>query len=217
MFYTLASRFLITKITSPRDYLYIFLAGSVGYVALHWYLHMDKRNGFTEKIREYLYYTMVIDIITAYTLMTMYPLKSDKKINNEENNQNNAEQQYTPDQRKALMQRMQEARRLQQMRHKELIDPPPNHGLPKQNSKAVKNNESDKSKTQCKDENGEAKRSIFTKSDESRESVPSDDSESNGEPEQPKDILVKGKKKEETEDGDVDDTEIPIFESKKKK
>ena len=60
MFYTLVSRTIITKISTSRDYLYIFILGSVLYVLLHWYLHMEERNGIVEKVREYLYYAMVI-------------------------------------------------------------------------------------------------------------------------------------------------------------
>ncbi len=111
MFYTLASKFLITKVSTPRDYLYIFIAGSVGYVILHWYLHMEKQEGIVEKVREYLYYAMVIDVITAYVLITMYPSKSDKENNNEDTQNNEQPREYTPEEKKTLMQRMQEGTR----------------------------------------------------------------------------------------------------------
>jgi len=123
MFYTLVSRTIITKINSPRDYFYIFLIGSVGYVILHWYLNMDEAEGIMGKIRDYLYYVMVIDAITAYVLMIMYPAKTDKIIEKDnDNDESKEEEQYTPEQRKAILQRMQETRRLQQMRQRAMAE-----------------------------------------------------------------------------------------------
>src|SRR5579872_1640518 len=124
MFYTLVSRTVITKINTPRDYFYIFLIGSIGYVILHWYLHMEQREGIVEKIREYLYYAMVIDVVTAYIWMMLSPVKSDKETEDKEDTKNRerGNEQYTPEEKKMIMQRMQEARRLQQMRQKELAE-----------------------------------------------------------------------------------------------
>jgi hypothetical protein len=207
MFYTLVSRTVITKINSPRDYLYIFLLGSVGYVVLHWYLHMDKREGFTEKIREYLYYAMVIDAITAYVLMVMYPSKSsDKKNDKTDDNEESKEKEYTPEQKKAILQRMQEARRFQQMRQRALAEqegkrttglpvlnqnqskeqsatPATNESKETKNAKntndvcdaKVSNNEKEKEKD--KEANESVRRSIFTKSEESRETTETNSNE----------------------------------------
>jgi hypothetical protein len=128
MFYTLVSRSIITKINTSRDYLYIFLIGSIGYVILHWYLHMDKCEGFLEKIREYLYYAMVVDAVTAYALMMFYPpsSKQNQRSQLEKNSENESsgknDPQYTPEQSKAIIQQMQEARRLQQMRNRALVE-----------------------------------------------------------------------------------------------
>ena len=119
MFYTIVSRSFITKINTSRDYFYIFLIGSVCYVILHWYLHMDKRDGIIEKVREYMYYTMILDGITAYVLMILYPPKNNKK--NTESVESDREQ-YSPEQKKAIMQKMQEARRLQQLRQRHLVE-----------------------------------------------------------------------------------------------
>ena len=107
MFYTLVSRSIITKINTSRDYLYIFLIGSIGYVILHWYLHMDKCTGILEKTREYLYYAMVVDAITAYALMTFYPPSSKPiKKTSSENEEVKNEPQYTQEQSKAIIQNM---------------------------------------------------------------------------------------------------------------
>lgn len=155
MFYTLVSKTLITNISSPKDYLYIFIIGSIGYIALHWYLHMDEKEGIFEKIKENLYYAMVVDMIVACVMVTMYPTKkNDKnKIDQDKPTENNS---ITNEKERFLLQRMQEARRLQQMKQKDFA------------------------KTQKKensfDQHIDGKRSIFSKSDESKESKDSKDS-----------------------------------------
>lgn len=162
MFYTLVSRTIITRITTPRDYLYIFLIGSVGYVVLHWYLYMEKKEGIMEKVREYLYYAMVLDMITAIILLSMYPSKSDKTENEEDNNNedqknedhNDNNNNNNNEHQKLLMQKMQEARRYQQMKQRELE-------LERENN----NRNVDRNIDGNDDTNN--KKSIFTKNDES--------------------------------------------------
>ena len=213
MFYTLVSRSIITKINTSRDYLYIFLIGSVGYVILHWYLYKEKQEGLAEKIREYLYYTMVFDALITYVLMIMYPVKSEKPIENTDENYN--EESHTSDQKKMIMQKMQDARRMQQMRQKELsdqkckeiLDPTRSNDLPthhqrtspEQNQSMEKDTKQHSEKPEdlndtkkCDDENknnitGSAsqgnivKKSIFTKSDDSKESNEDTNKETNKE------------------------------------
>ena len=116
MFYTIVSRTIITKVETSRDYLYIFIVGSIGYIALHWYLHMEVKNGIMEKLREYLYYIMVVDMMTAYAMNIFYPVKSGKPIDtqlSDDKTDNGKHVQYTPEEQKMIMARMQEARRLQ--------------------------------------------------------------------------------------------------------
>ncbi len=217
MFYTIVSRTIITKINTPRDYLYIFLIGSVGYIALHWYLNMEKRSGIQDKLREYLYYIMAIDIVTAFTLMTMYPGKQDtSKGLGQKNNEDNegGEQQYTAEQRKVIMQRMQEARRLQQMRQKEFEQQQKSNE--RSNDKKEDNN--DLPNVTSRDaHSGENKKSIFTKSEEVRESNEDENEETDEENEEKnkKDLKVKNKKRESKEES-AEDTDIPIFEGQRK-
>jgi hypothetical protein len=262
MFYTLVSRTIITKITTPRDYLYMFIIGSVGYVVLHWYLHMDKRDGIVEKVREYLYYMMVFDMVTSYVLMTLYPVKSGKPDvsddeKDENDGKNNNTQPYTPEQRRSLLQKMQEARRLQLLRQKEMADQ--NAGLPSGDAeKAVnckpedtKANIAKQEKRETKSQEPESKtdiptthrvpdnkprepesqsreprnqsrepetKSIFTKSDESKDD---DDEDEDKKEDAVKDGLREetkyiGKNKKVNIKDEIQDTEIPIFDSKNK-
>ena len=106
MFFTIASRTIITNNESSRNYLYIFLIGSVGWIVTHWYLHMEKKDGLVEKIREYLYYAMTVDLIVAFSLLKFYPRSVIKVL--EPNDP------YTPEQKKELFQKMHDARKLQQ-------------------------------------------------------------------------------------------------------
>lgn len=256
MFFTLVSRTVITQIRTPRDYLYIFLIGSVGYVALHWYLHMEKREGIVEKIREYLYYTMVIDIITAFALSMVYPPKPEIEASEEESNEtnknenNNNKEEYTEEQKRAIMQKMQDAKRLQQQRMKEMnaqngqkpADNPEKTNEPKSSdakqqgestpvpTNNKKTSSAEKTKENSKESNknaenvnnddedgsNEPKRSIFTKSTESND----DDEEEEKEKETKEKvdatkINVKGKSKDKEES--IQDTEIPVYDSNKKK
>lgn len=111
MFYTLASKLLIKDSSMNRDFLYVFLAGSVMYVALHWYLHLDNRAGIVEHVKRYLYYAMAIDLGVAYVLTRYFapaPQEEDEDKDKEKD-----KRQYTDEEKKIMMARMQEARRQQ--------------------------------------------------------------------------------------------------------
>ena len=62
----------------------------------------------TEKLREYIYYAMVIDAITAYVLFIMYPPKPDKTVDEDNNNKEKEgeTQQYSPEQKKIILQKL---------------------------------------------------------------------------------------------------------------
>lgn len=116
MFYTLASK-LVIKGGGKRNFLYVFLVGSVLYVAVHWYLHMEqKRSGFINKIKQYLYYAMAIDLAVAYVLTVML---SSPKTEEEPEPKKKQKKEYTDEEKRAIMARMQEAKR-HQMRAQQL-------------------------------------------------------------------------------------------------
>lgn len=223
MFYTLVSRTIITKINTSRDYFYIFLLGSVGYVVLHWYLHMEKREGIVEKAREYLYYAMVLDLIIAYVWMMFSPVKSDKKSdsdNDDSNEQKPAEKTYTPEERKMITQRMQEARRLQQLRQKELADQRAgansNSGKP---NPQTKNSQDDNPEDDTHTPPDPKKSSIFSKSEAPKETDQTQTQTESQEAEQldpQPPTKTKGKKKNKKV-SERQDTEIPIYEGREKR
>jgi hypothetical protein len=118
MFYTLASKFLIKGAGEKSDFLYVFLAGSVMYVVLHWFLHLDQKTGIVEQVRKYLYYTMAVDLAIAYTLITLFAVDQidDKKLGD---NKNKSKKQYTEEENRTLMARMNESRRHQMRNHQQ--------------------------------------------------------------------------------------------------
>lgn len=94
-----------------RDFLYVFLAGSVMYVALHWYLHLDNRAGIVEHVKRYLYYAMAIDLGVAYVLTRYFAPALQEE--DEDKDKEKDKRQYTDEEKKIMMARMQEARRQQ--------------------------------------------------------------------------------------------------------
>jgi len=103
MFYTVASRLIRTN--SPRNNLYIFLAGSICYVIIHWQLHLKTQVGIVEKIRNYLYYVMLADIGIAYALLRFYPRKTVSTNETED---------------KQIAENIEEVRKMQQHRQREI-------------------------------------------------------------------------------------------------
>ena len=114
MFFTLISKILFKKITSPRTYLYIFSIGAVCYSILHWYLYSKTQEGLMGKLKQYLYYLMVVDVIVAVALYKLFPSKESKE---EEDNEDNREkkEELTKEQQLEMIQRMMVARKQQQI------------------------------------------------------------------------------------------------------
>ena len=81
MFYTIVSRILKTD-----NYLHIFIIGSILYVMIHWYLHMEKtRLGLLLICQKYMYHLMVADFSVACILLKLFPFKKNVEDENEDN------------------------------------------------------------------------------------------------------------------------------------
>lgn len=201
MFYTLSSKFLIKNATT-KDFLYIFLSGSVGYIAIHWYLH--KHNIKLDYVK-YIYYFMVIDLAVSYYIINnntkrLVKLEKENSKNNDINNSkeiNTQKIEYTPEEKLLILRRMQEARQMQ-LRNK------------LNNEQRIEVIEEENIEN---DEALECKKSIFTKSDEeSNETEESKNTKNSKDEEKENKELVKVKKKT-TED--MEDTELPLYKSNK--
>jgi hypothetical protein len=221
MFYTLASRFLIKK-SGDKDLLYIFLAGSIFYIALHWYLNMEDRSGMIGTVREYLYPMMIVDGLTAYTLLKVMPVQSADSEDQSENKQDESVQSPTEEQKRLILQKMQEQSKQQlKMRENmanELVTQNNNS-----NQKPVTNQLPSTPATGSAQVSEKSKPTIFSKSDSVKEEEDkdstSDDLEETEKAENPKDETKKSEdkqnirvtKKNENKKNESNDTEIPIY------
>jgi transcriptional regulator of acetoin/glycerol metabolism len=185
MFYTLVSKKFIKNIRTQRDYLYIFLTGSIGYISIHWYLHMDNQTGIKQTVKNYLYYIMILDAFVAYSMIRMN-VKTHHVSNTEEVSKPNIE--YTPEQKMLILQKMQEARQLQQQKHKEQL---------------IKQTDEKENKAEANDVK-DSKPSIFTKSDESNEESSNKKTSSSSKKKETVKVIKKVSE-------NVDDTEIPVY------
>lgn len=111
MFFTVASKLLINVQPRDREFLTVFIAGSVMYVALHWYLHLDLKSDMIESFKKYLYYVMMIDLATAYVYCTYFVPPPKELDDNDVITKTKRE--YTDEEKKIIMAKMQEARRQQ--------------------------------------------------------------------------------------------------------
>lgn len=146
MFYTLASK-LIIRTGTKRDYFYVFLAGSILYVMLHWYLNMSIEPHFTDYIKDYFYVLMLTDASIATALIYFFTEKKQKESNGE----NKEREELSDEQKRNLMMRMREAREQQFAQNK----------LREQMEAREKDNVEEKKETK-----EEAHDSIFVKTEE---------------------------------------------------
>jgi hypothetical protein len=69
MFYIIASRIpLVYSDPTNRKFLKIFILGSLLYICIHYYLHLDTRSNIIEKIKSKLLFVMAGDFLIACTL-----------------------------------------------------------------------------------------------------------------------------------------------------
>jgi hypothetical protein len=124
MFFTLVSNTLFRKISTPRDYLYIFVVGAVCYSIVHWYLYSKQQEGIMEKVRQYLYYVMAGDVIAAFAIKKFYPSREPKKDAHNEENKQEQSKELTKEQQQEIIQRMMIVRKQQELLQKEKLDKP---------------------------------------------------------------------------------------------
>jgi len=116
MFFTLISNTLFRKITTSKEYLYIFIIGAICYSIVHWYLHSKQQEGIAEKIRQYLYYVMICDVIATVAIKKFYPVKESKKV---EHHEETNKDELTKEQQQEIIQRMMIVRKQQELLQKE--------------------------------------------------------------------------------------------------
>lgn len=69
MFYIISTRLpLVYSDTTNRKFLKIFILGSILYVCIHYYLHLEARNGFMDTLKSKLLMIMAGDFLIACAL-----------------------------------------------------------------------------------------------------------------------------------------------------
>jgi len=202
MFYTLTNQFLIKNSGGERDFLYLFLIGSAMYVALHWYLHMDEIEGTLGRVKEYLYYLLVLDFVTCVIIFKMSPVK--QRVDKEEENEEE-KKELTLDEKKVILQKMQEARKLQQVRLRDAErerDSRKHSERDEKKGSDVSEKKKDESSVECK-KDGKCK--IFKSSENNLNKKSKTENSDNVS------IISKNKSTKKIKTEKITDTEIPIF------
>lgn len=139
MFYTLISKLPIISNKSNRKFLKVFILGSVLYLLLHYWLYLDARAEFIEKLKGYIYYVMAVDLCVGWWF---------SRVSEEDNDDADTEKEYTPEQRADIMKSLQEMRKMQAMRQQALMQPSeqPEDDKKSDHSPFVKKVEGDRSK-----------------------------------------------------------------------
>ena len=106
MFYTLASRIPLISTSKSKKFLLIFVVGSIAYVLLHYYLYSGERFDLLNKLRDYLYYIMALDLGVAYFL-------SKFSTDSEEDEREHRGGDITREEREEIERNLQELKRMQ--------------------------------------------------------------------------------------------------------
>lgn len=103
MFYTLASKAPMINNNKSHKFLMIFIAGSLAYVLLNYYLYSGERFELLNKLKQYFFYVMALDLAIAYFLSKFSGSSSS----------NESEGKYTNDEREEIERNLQEIKRMQ--------------------------------------------------------------------------------------------------------
>ncbi len=109
MFYIISTRIpLVYSDTTNRKFLKIFILGSLIYICVHYYLHLEERNDLMNKLKSKILYVMGADFLIACALAkflapTVVAEKDDKEDEDKPS--------YTADEKTRMMRELEERRR----------------------------------------------------------------------------------------------------------
>jgi hypothetical protein len=116
MFYTIASRLpLIGGDKTTKNFLKVFIVGSALYVYTHYYLYSAERIALLEKIKPYLYYVLVLDLVITYFLMKWNSPSEEDEFDISKNDNNEQSNSRRIESREQLNNDLQELKRMAQM------------------------------------------------------------------------------------------------------
>ena len=81
MFFIIVSKTLITPTGKNSDIFKLFIYGSIGYVLLHHYLYSSEQTNALEYLKNYIYYILFFDLLTAVVLLKVFGKTQDSDLN----------------------------------------------------------------------------------------------------------------------------------------
>lgn len=118
MFFTLLSKTVLKNEGNSRVYFYLFLAGIVCYIILHYYLNSGERNAMLQKLNNYFYYIVPIDFAIGAYLLKSSSVKPDKEDDEDEDNDEGLK--YSDEQRLQIMKNLTDSKTLKRQHDEEI-------------------------------------------------------------------------------------------------
>jgi hypothetical protein len=119
MFYIIASRIpLVYSDTTNRKFLKIFILGSLLYICIHYYLHLEIRTGLIDKIKSKLLFVMAGDFAIACALAKfLSPVVSTPADNEAEEAEDKPK--YLVNEKERIMKELEERRKAEMLRNQQ--------------------------------------------------------------------------------------------------
>lgn len=120
MFFSLLGKFFIKNNDNPRAYFYLFVAGMLFYILLHYYLNSRELGGVLSGLNNYLYYIIPVDfLIGAYLCKSgISSEQSDNDEEEEDDDDESGKHKYTEAEKQSILKNMEKAKRAREMEGK---------------------------------------------------------------------------------------------------
>jgi len=120
MFYIIASRIpLVYSDTTNRKFLKIFILGSLLYICIHYYLHLEVRSGIIDKIKSKLLFVMAGDFAIACALAKfLSPIVTTPADGDSEDND---KPKYLANEKERIMKELEERRKAELLRNQQAL------------------------------------------------------------------------------------------------
>ena len=217
MIFTLLSKTVLKNEGNSRVYFYLFLAGIVCYIILHYYLNSGERNVMLQKLNNYFYYIVPLDFAIGAWLLKTSETKSEKATEDEEEDNSSA---YTDVQRLKIMKNLEDSKNMK--RHHDEENRKNSSPFLKKDTKPKQDNTKHEQEQyllqqQMMMEQEAKKRMIEQAHNTTESSKPKKSSKKSPEIFQAdagKKVLVKKSSKQQDESSKQVDTDLPIYEGK---
>ncbi len=222
MFYIIASRIpLVYSDTTNRKFLKIFILGSLLYIFIHYYLHLELRSGIIDKVKSKLLFVMAGDFAIACALAKFLSPIVSSSVDGE-TDETEDKPKYLANEKERIMKELEDRRKAEMLRnqqaqlaaqqaqmlaqHQAQLAAQQSVQLAAQKTAQVKVQEADKAdKTKLKPKSRKKDTSSSSSSTSTSTSTES---------EKPKksDKKVEKKSKKDKHSSDEESTEMPVYE-----